>query len=763
LINIYFLSFGQNLVIKGIVKNNMTKQGIAHFPFKLYQMKIDSTNLIGDYLSDDKGDFSITIAEKSKLYWVANNLSYYPLVKEIVKIQNSTIDLGEILVEQKDTIQGIEVRAATVETDAQKVIFNVGVMGLPENIETQMVLKMTPMLSMGQENEYKVMGTKGVLFYLNGQRTTKEVIESLPSEAIDKIEVIPNPPISELAGKNAIINVVIKSNAFISKGSINSIAGFFRPMYAGNINFMLKNKKTMLNFTTGATQVSIEGAWDMNRKNTANFMPISQEGKTFTNTQTSNTSFSFFHNINNTLKINGELIFFLSKPFSSNQIYLNNFINNSIENTTNNSEIKQPLLVATTEIKKMFSKKYSSSIILNLSTNQNNSSLINTKNQYIANSTNEQNVKTWAGKWSNHIHLTNHHKLNIGFIYAHKYSKINFVSMEANLNTGDTITIGDNTGFQNFKQNLVSGFIGYNFSYRSWIFNFEGRAEYLERNLQDATLNENSYFTNLLPQISITRELGSYGNMSLLYRRVIYRPDAESFNTFKMVNNPSIFSRGDNNLMNEIENEFALNYAVNLSNSSFFSTSINYNRLDKAIVYRTISSDSIFEKKYENIIFYDNLQLNVSYNNTIKERFIINISSLLNAYNYKSIYSDNAFSQGLTYQLDASVTYLFKKNWIGFFSVSYLTKDVQYQAYKKKPPLIYWNVSKSFFQEKISISLGVGDVFNWNGQTLEKYNDGAFKQESNNYLKSGYIDISFRYNFGKKFQDMRKIEGIKIN
>lgn len=762
-----FSQKSEKIQVRGVVKDALSQEILPYFPFKLYHTTIDTSNFLGDYISNETGLFLIDIAKYDKIIWLSNSALYNTLKKEISPANTKAIDFGDIFLHiiEGDTIQAIEVKTAKMSNDGQKVVFNVGSMGFPENMETAMILQMTPMLSKGQDGGYKFQGVKDVVFYLDGQRSTIETIRSLPSEIIDRIEIVPNPSLYEISGKAALVNVITKTNIFISKGSINGGVGLLRSLYSGNLNFVMKNKKTMLNFTMGASQIKLQGDWQLERRNLfSNTNTLYQNGTNHTNTLSQNANLSFFHNFNSTWKLNGQAVFFQNQPRTNNSLFVNHLQSGFLFRSFNQSERRDPLGSFTSELKKVFSKKFSSSLAFNASLKKEHSQFINNNTDTLSlTNINDTKLQQWAVQWLNQWKFNPSNKLEIGFIYASLNSTSNFRANLFNLQDGSNNLFVANTGFLNFNQQVSYGFVNYNFLYKSWVFHIEGRAEYTNNSIIVSNNNENRSFWNFLPRITITKDLNNYGNLSLVYNRRIYRPETEALNPFTAINNPSFNLRGNNNLLNEIENDLSLNYSLSPNDNSYFDVSLSYNRLDRAKVYRTFAiNDTTMERSYQNVNFYDETKLNIAYNTTLNEKLNFNFNNYLSFFSYNNSVADNKFKQGLFYQIDFSASYIFPKKWIAFFSISYLTRDMSFQEYKERLPLLYWSVSKPIFKEKINLSLGIGDIFNWNGRIKTFYNDLNFEQKTRNNLNFRYIDFSLRYNFGKNFQDMRKASSIRL-
>jgi type 1 fimbria pilin len=130
--------------------------------------------------------------------------------------QGGEVKLGNIVMQlQPVNMQGVMVSAKKplVQMEADRISFNVSNISMAAGGTTDELLQKTPRVMSAGNNNFIIVGKGAALVLLNGQRVPADVLTSLPSGDIDRIDVITNPPVSMEAAGRGIINIVTKPRA----------------------------------------------------------------------------------------------------------------------------------------------------------------------------------------------------------------------------------------------------------------------------------------------------------------------------------------------------------------------------------------------------------------------------------------------------------------------------------------------------------------------------------------------------------------------
>lgn len=118
---------------------------------------------------------------------------------------------------QTKSIDEVVLTKKVFQKKADRLVFDVASSPIAKGSNAFDLLKETPMISASDDKTLQILGKNAVLIYLNGRKSNMspdaviELLKSMPSENIQKIEVITMPS-SEFAveGNQGIVNIVLK-------------------------------------------------------------------------------------------------------------------------------------------------------------------------------------------------------------------------------------------------------------------------------------------------------------------------------------------------------------------------------------------------------------------------------------------------------------------------------------------------------------------------------------------------------------------------
>ena len=253
LLSANLFSQGKNNTVTGIVIDKLSKQPIEFATVQL--MLQDDSAVISTTVTDKKGKF------------VFNKISggSYMLRLSFIGYENNSIKI--IVNRQSQNIGTIEITAAAknmneVTVTAKKFLLNTGidrkVYNVSEDIMAQSgtasdILKNIPSVEVDIEGQVLLRGSPDFMILINGRpsplmgKSRAEVLQQLPANSIERIEVITNPSAKYRPdGTSGIINIVLKKNIKYGwNGSVVANAGN-KNRYNGGINFSYKKGKLNL-------------------------------------------------------------------------------------------------------------------------------------------------------------------------------------------------------------------------------------------------------------------------------------------------------------------------------------------------------------------------------------------------------------------------------------------------------------------------------------------------------------------------------------
>jgi hypothetical protein len=142
-----------------------------------------------------------------------------------------------------------------IENKDDKIIFNVGESALSGGATTAELLKNMPLINNDPNGKILLKGKEPRILIddkptdLNAQQL-QDLLESLPGNSIDKIEVMTNPPPQYATETGGVINIVTKKGKIGWVGRVNVSAGT-RGESSTYANGSYRNQKLVLNLNGG--------------------------------------------------------------------------------------------------------------------------------------------------------------------------------------------------------------------------------------------------------------------------------------------------------------------------------------------------------------------------------------------------------------------------------------------------------------------------------------------------------------------------------
>lgn len=205
-------------------------------PLEYASITLESTtntnNITGD-MSDGSGSFNIPVTPDTYQIRI-EYLGYKTFVIDVKDI-TASVNLGTIKIEgDSEVLEGIviETQRAAVELKLDKRIYNVGDNAIVKGGNASDVLDNIPSVEVDSEGNVSLRGNESVKVLIDGKPSGMaanigDALKMIPSESLDRVEVITNPSARyEAEGGAGIINIILKkgSNSGIN-GSVTANVG----------------------------------------------------------------------------------------------------------------------------------------------------------------------------------------------------------------------------------------------------------------------------------------------------------------------------------------------------------------------------------------------------------------------------------------------------------------------------------------------------------------------------------------------------------
>ena len=690
-----------------------------------------------------------------------------------------TLNQNELQLEKVQLNAGVALDEVTVvtkkpfiEMQADKVIVNVANSSVNSGNTALEVLQKSPGIDIDQDNNISLRGRQGVLVTINGKNQymtgdeISQLLENMPSENIEKIEIIMNPSARYDAEGNAgIINIVLKKNENIGmNGSVNLSARQGRH-FVNNQGVNLNYRSEKVNVYGSASRWDWAGYQDLNllRK-----IPT-QEGLT-TFGQISDMKFT---SGGQDAKIGVD--YSLSKNTDVGVLfkYNGNTKDNNTDNMTMVSGVNAPgfglLNVLSTEDADRDQ----------LSANFNFSHKFDDKGTRL----------TADFDWSNYTsdglsRYDNFYKDEAGQEVLDPYYLRNFQVTDIDIKAGKVdfntkikdinvevgaklsmVTTNNNTLFEHkdngewinqvnrsnnfvYDEEVLAGYANASKAFGKVMVQAGLRVEHTESVGNSLTLDQEvkRSYTDLFPSLSISHSIKEKHNLSYSYSRRINRPNYRSLNPFVDYLDEFTFSKGNPFLNPQYTNAFGVNYS--LGRSLFVSANYSYTKDAITDVIEQFSEANTTFQTTQNLDNQHSASLTISLPKVWSEKWTSRLSwtnfynafespipsgQLSNASWGSNVYLGNNIQLPNKWNMEANLNYTTPLTW-GLFEV-------------RSKWGIDLGVSKSILKGKGNLKLGVDDIFK---TRIERVN--VIQDDIDLYVNSTRdtrrAKISFSYNFG---------------
>ncbi|MBC7887517.1 MAG: TonB-dependent receptor [Ferruginibacter sp.] len=240
--------------LSGSIIDRLSRQPIQFATLQIYRK--DNPALISYALTNKKGKFNFDSIATGHYLIHCSYIGFAKIEKEIIVKGNEPItDIGIIEIQAEAEMLN-EVRVSSkkslLNTSIDRKVYNVAQDIMAQSGSVSDILKNVPSVEVDIEGNVSLRGSGDVMVLINGRpsplmgKNKAEVLQQIPANTIERIEVITNPSARfRPDGTSGIINIVLKKNIKTGfTGSVTANAGN-RERSNGSIN--LNFKKGRLN------------------------------------------------------------------------------------------------------------------------------------------------------------------------------------------------------------------------------------------------------------------------------------------------------------------------------------------------------------------------------------------------------------------------------------------------------------------------------------------------------------------------------------
>lgn len=727
------------------------------------------------------------------------------------KVENNTA-LGTIKVMPgSTTLDAVEITAdkPIYAMDGEKMIYNVSEDPSIQTGTTEDALQNAPGVEVDVEGNVTLRGVSSVEIWINDkpskltEENLKTYLQTLPANALARIETITNPSAKYATDAEAVINIVtsahIKSNQFVSFG----VNGSNQPFVSPWISYMWAKEKLSINvFASGrySYRDNKSEGWSMRRKDNA-----AGDGydTTLYQTDTSESgnrgySGNIFMNVNyeidstSDLSIDGGGFLNYNKSYSdrnTEQFYfspLDTIAYRTGDTTTSPSGFGH---LGADWTKKFDNEGHNLRLSLNGRFSRNAS------DEYYSRDYTTYTLTPAAADEERYLMTRNY---NYGIDFDARYNRP--YSQDGELSYGLRAdfqnTDNDYKRYNDHDGTLIDTLRTYHFDGKEWGLNADvnwthrwggftlstGLGYELAHTYYNYTsdqlypdgtpfADDSSFLTHSFrPSIHLTYRTESMHNLKLNYSMRMSHPGGENLTRFRIYGEDS-YRTGNRSGLNP-----SYTHSMEAGWQKFFETFGNVG-LEAYGRWSTNEISSLTDAEYDNllerVVSYSipynmgtSWRYGTSLNMTYRPTGFFNVRLYANLYNYGYRF-DNY--NGQDYQND-KWSYSVRVNaWAKVFDQYQITMSLNYSSptisLMSEQKARYWfniGARSDFFNRKLSVFINIQDLFNWGaryGFGSENTNPYYLSSSTNKMLNSRYISAGITLRFGKLELERNAKEG----
>lgn len=272
--------------IKGKITDATTKDIIEFVNVSIYD---NNGNLVKGAITDLDGNYIIQDVGKGSYTMKVSYVGYRTVEKKINVDGSKNMTLNLSMREDTELLDEVEIVAEKPQMifDIDKRIFNADHDLTSLGGSASDLLSNIPSIEVDSEGTVSLRGDEGVTIWINGKDSgltsdnQSQILEQLPAETIDRVEVITNPSSKYSSeGSAGIINIILKKNINIGYyGGVQAratTAGMYNA--SGNINYSKGKWDMFLNVGYRHHNGKSEG-YDNRTMNDGTYLNQTSEGK----------------------------------------------------------------------------------------------------------------------------------------------------------------------------------------------------------------------------------------------------------------------------------------------------------------------------------------------------------------------------------------------------------------------------------------------------------------------------------------------------
>ena len=767
---------GQTTTVKGVLMDKGLNESEPYATVRIFkQGKTDKP--VAMFLTDAEGRFKQDVKGEGNFDLIVSSIGKAELKKSIVLGKENVLDLDTLyILENASTLKGVEIVAQKplVKMEVDKMSYDVSE---DADAKASTVLDMLRKVPDGQDN-ISVNGSSSFKVYVDGKPNVmfssnpSMIFKNMPATAVKNIEVITNPGAKyDAEGAAGVLNIVMNRTNPTAMESLNG--------YNGSVRASVGNRSigggVYLSGQQGKFSYSANVNENYSKPGTTKVESEQEngDGKILSTTETSvklpftmgNISLGYeldsMSNMSATLSLTRMNM--KNEGTTSTNMHGGNYGSEFGYGNEMNMKNKRTSFSGTVDYQRFFNKEHTQWLAF-------------TYQLSVIPSENEQRSRFNAGSTS-FIDLTDRYSLSKEHTTDHTFQ----TDYTMPIGTGQTLNVGGKLMMRRatsdskyYLKDIYDEASSMDYLYKNSILasytEYEGkwgnigtkaglRYEHTWQNVEYRLGNGADFETNygsLVPSASLSYSFSPTSNIGLTYNMRISRPGITYLNPYVDKSDPTALTYGNTNL--DVEKAHNISLVYNLYTSKLMlNVNLHHNFTDNAIEQYSFFDNTLLNTTYGNIVKRHQTGVNVYANwlATKNTRLFVNGSV-----NYIDLRSDVLSANNSGWMTNTMVGLQQTLPWnlkLGAYLMN-STKSYTLQGWSNGFNLITANLSKSFFDDKLSIGvMGLMGLSKGGDLKMESYSKGnQFLSHQTISVPISSISLNVTYTFGNTKRQMKQ-------
>lgn len=777
---VFSVAMAQKTVVKGVLMDKNLGEGEPFATVRIFKQG-ETSRPVSMFLTDKDGNFSCEVNGKGKFNIIFSSVGKEDLSKSIELSGNGTLNLDTIYIKENvNELSDVAIVAQKplVKMEVDKMSYSVAE---DEDAKSSTVLDMlrkVPMVTVDGQDNISVNGSSSFKVYVDGKPNVmfssnpSLIFKSMPASAVKNIEVVTNPGARyDAEGASGVLNIVMNRMDTKAMESMNGYNGTIR-VSAGNRSIgggafvsgqqgkFSYSGNLMENYSTpGTTDVEME------QKNGDGSILTSAATKVKIPFTMGNVSLGYELDDMSSVNATFSLTSFNMKndghttTSQTGGLYGNGF------NYVNDMKMhnKKTSFSGNVDYQRFFNKERTKSFVLTYqldyspSKMEQNNRFSNTEMAVIdltnRNSVNKEHTTDHTIQADFTTPLSQNNKLSLG-------SKLMMrrADSDAKYYLADVYDERSSMDYL-YKNTILAGYSEYTGQWDKLSAKAGLRYEQTWQNVEyrlGQGQNFSTSYGSLVPSASLSYTLAPTSNIGLTYNMRISRPGISYLNPYVNRADPNSLSYGNTDL--DVEKSHNISLVYNLySTKLMLNVNVHHNFTDNAIEQYSFFDGTLLNTTYGNIVKRHQTGVNVYANWLLAPKTRIMLNGGLNYNDMRSSVLDlkNSGWQGnMMAGLQQTMPWDLK---LGAYLIT-STKSYTLQGWSSGFNILTANLSKSFFNDKLSVSIqGMLGLSDGGNLKMETYSQGKnFLSHQTIKVPMSGFNVSVSYTFGNTKQKAKQ-------